>query len=261
MSVTPEFGWPLIEPTDFVTDLPADFEAFADAVDADVKLIKDTADAAIPETIIDAAGDLIYGTAADTAGVLTLGTAGQVLQVNSGETAPEWGTIAPDSMTVIATTNFNNTASVYTYSSLGSYKHLFILMQGIMVPAGAEDLRIQFNSDTGNNYAWATIGQTNNSPVYQSSTATSFIQVGVAAVSENNAATIRRGQVRFWVEDYRGSEYKSSYAITGNISANQPKTHISSGVWNNTAAITSLTVRTAAASNFSAGTLKLYGVS
>ena len=36
MSVTPNFNWPLIEPTDFVTNLPADFETFADAVDADL---------------------------------------------------------------------------------------------------------------------------------------------------------------------------------------------------------------------------------
>lgn len=36
MSVTPNFSWPLIEPTDFVTNLPADFEVFADAVDADL---------------------------------------------------------------------------------------------------------------------------------------------------------------------------------------------------------------------------------
>lgn len=44
MSVTPNFSWPLIEPTDFVTDLPADFEAFADDVDADVYAVKTLAD-------------------------------------------------------------------------------------------------------------------------------------------------------------------------------------------------------------------------
>jgi hypothetical protein len=36
MSTTPNYNWPLIEPTDFVTNLPADFETFADEVDADV---------------------------------------------------------------------------------------------------------------------------------------------------------------------------------------------------------------------------------
>jgi hypothetical protein len=42
-------------------------------------------------TAIDAAGDLIYGTGADTFARLGIGTAGQVLKVNAGATAPEWG--------------------------------------------------------------------------------------------------------------------------------------------------------------------------
>ena len=39
----------------------------------------------------DAAGDIAYATAADTGARLAIGTAGQVLTVNSGATAPEWG--------------------------------------------------------------------------------------------------------------------------------------------------------------------------
>ena len=44
--------------------------------------------------VITTAGDLIYGTAADTVARLGIGTAGQVLKVNSGATAPEWGAAA-----------------------------------------------------------------------------------------------------------------------------------------------------------------------
>jgi hypothetical protein len=44
--------------------------------------------------LITTAGDLLYGTAADTIARLGIGTAGQVLQVNSGATAPEWATPA-----------------------------------------------------------------------------------------------------------------------------------------------------------------------
>lgn len=57
-----------------------------------VKSAYDLANGAIPKSLIDAAGDLIVGTAADTAGRLAIGTAGQVLKVNSGATALEWGT-------------------------------------------------------------------------------------------------------------------------------------------------------------------------
>jgi hypothetical protein len=41
--------------------------------------------------LITTAGDILYGTAADTMARLGIGTAGQVLKVNSGATAPEWG--------------------------------------------------------------------------------------------------------------------------------------------------------------------------
>jgi hypothetical protein len=39
MAVTPEYGFVMPDPTDFVTDLPADFEIFGDAVDAQLKAL------------------------------------------------------------------------------------------------------------------------------------------------------------------------------------------------------------------------------
>jgi hypothetical protein len=75
-------------------------------------------------TVIDAAGDLLYGTAADTLGRLAIGTAGQVLKVNSGATAPEWGTAASGATFVgvslyvtSATTISNNTFTTLTFAS------------------------------------------------------------------------------------------------------------------------------------------------
>lgn len=52
-------------------------------------------------TVINAAGDIIYGTAADTATRLAIGTAGQLLRVNAGATAPEWGADLAASDTVV----------------------------------------------------------------------------------------------------------------------------------------------------------------
>lgn len=88
MSVTPNFSWPLIENTDFVTNLPADLEALADDIDADVWALDQ---AAIKKTIVDAKGDLIAATAADTVARVAVGTNGQVLTANSGAIAGvEW---------------------------------------------------------------------------------------------------------------------------------------------------------------------------
>jgi hypothetical protein len=58
-----------------------------------VKAAYDLADGAIAKTTVTTAGDIIYRNS--TVPVrLGIGTAGQVLQVNSGATAPEWATPA-----------------------------------------------------------------------------------------------------------------------------------------------------------------------
>ena len=52
----------------------------------------------------DAAGDVVYGTGADVGARLAIGTAAQVLQVNSGATAPEWVDAAGGGATVVRKT-------------------------------------------------------------------------------------------------------------------------------------------------------------
>jgi hypothetical protein len=120
------------------------------AVPASVKSAYDLANGAIPKSLIDAAGDLIVGTAADTAGRLGIGTAGQVLKVNSGATALEWGTAggggkvlqvvygststaAANSTTTFADTNL--TATI-TPSSASSKVLILVVQQSVQKDAG-----------------------------------------------------------------------------------------------------------------------------
>ena len=60
------------------------------AVPASVKSAYDLADAAIAKSTVTTAGDIIFRNATVPTR-LGIGTAGQVLKVNSGATAPEWG--------------------------------------------------------------------------------------------------------------------------------------------------------------------------
>ena len=70
--------------TDLVTDLPADFEVFGQAVDTRLKALQ-------PGTTL---GDLAYSSAtANTNTRLGIGTSGQVLAVSGGG-VPEWTTTA-----------------------------------------------------------------------------------------------------------------------------------------------------------------------
>lgn len=136
MATTPNYGWVTPAPTDFVTDLPADFETFADAVDADLagllggttgQVLKknsgtdhDFAWAVDPTTdVVTTAGDLIYGTGADAVTRLGIGTAGQVLHVNSGATAPEWKTLSGAALVKIGGSTVSGVTSA-TYDNVFS---------------------------------------------------------------------------------------------------------------------------------------------
>jgi hypothetical protein len=75
-------------------------------------------------------------TADDTPARLAIGTAGQVLQVNAGATAPEWAALpSSGGETLITTTEADNSVSSYTFSSLGSYKHLRFVITKLQTTA------------------------------------------------------------------------------------------------------------------------------
>jgi hypothetical protein len=114
---TSNFNWQMPTPTDLVTDLPADFEVFGQAVDtslADLKggttdqvlaknsntdmdfkwVTSDDANA-IQNAIVDAKGDLIGATAADTPARLAVGANGTMLIADSAAaTGLAWKTAA-----------------------------------------------------------------------------------------------------------------------------------------------------------------------
>lgn len=74
---------------------------------------------AIPNTVIDAKGDLIVGTAADTVGKLTVGTNGQYLQADSSTaTGLTWSNVSGYSAPTLGSTVINSGATVTTISGL-----------------------------------------------------------------------------------------------------------------------------------------------
>jgi hypothetical protein len=76
-----------------------------------VKTSYDLADAAIAKTTVTTAGDIIYRNATVPTR-LGIGTAGQVLQVNSGATAPEWATPAGAAFVGVQATRTNVSTSL-----------------------------------------------------------------------------------------------------------------------------------------------------
>jgi hypothetical protein len=135
---TSNFGWQMPTSADLVTDLPADFEVFGQAVDTSLADLKGgttgqvlskasntnmdfawvTDATGIPATIFDAKGDLIAATAADTASRLAVGSNGQVLTADSTEaTGVKWATPAGGGKVLQVVSTTYSTATSITSTS------------------------------------------------------------------------------------------------------------------------------------------------
>lgn len=73
----------------------------------------------------DAAGDMFYKTSATVTARLAKGASGQVLRMNSGATAPEWGTVSPgalvESTTATATADGLTTGAITALTGLKKF--------------------------------------------------------------------------------------------------------------------------------------------
>jgi hypothetical protein len=146
---TVPFSWQMPEPTDLVTNLPADFEVFGQAVATDLQyLLGGTTGQVLAKAsgtdldfdwVTDATGmtnpmtttaDVIYSSSGSTPARLGIGTANQVLAVNSGATAPEWQTISSGGMTLLSTTTLSGATTTISGIS-GSYNDLYAVIYGV----------------------------------------------------------------------------------------------------------------------------------
>jgi hypothetical protein len=93
-------------------------------VDGVTSAIQTQVDAKTAKSTLTTTGDIYYASSANTPARLGIGTAGQVLKVNSGATAPEWGAAAStptfSGVSVYKTANqsiANTTATIVTWDA------------------------------------------------------------------------------------------------------------------------------------------------
>jgi hypothetical protein len=179
---TTNFGWVMPTATDLVTDLPADFDVFGQAVDTDFVGLKGgttgqvlakasgtdldfvwSADAAGMTNPMTTTGDVIYSSSGSTPARLGIGSTDDVLTVAGG--VPTWAApAAPASgLTLITRNTFSNVAAV-TLDSIFSatYKAYRVVIEDVYAATQTNPLYMQLRysgaTETGSTYAGSSYG-------------------------------------------------------------------------------------------------------
>ena len=209
-------------------------------------------------TAIDAKGDLIVGTGADTFGRLIAGANGTTLVADSAEaTGLKWAAPAGGGgMTQIGTTT-TLSGTTTTISSLGSYKHLCILINGV--------------TTAGSGYTNLSVAPNGNTTL-----------ADIASVARNTANGQYAGPILFnsgwngqpntpeygtvlWIYNYGSTSMHKPFSFSGfhltSFMSGDPVPYNGGGVWRSNSAITSLDFNIAGGNSANGGTVIVYGVS
>jgi len=203
-------------------------------------------------------GDTIYSSSGSTPARLGIGTAGQVLQVNSGATAPEWATPAGGGggMTLLETITLSG-ASVTSSAISGTYKDLRLIARNYKPATDGSALVVRINGDTGSNYTSTNVGP----QIYGTNP---FTETGwnFLLQQDNTASSTALGDML--IPDYANTTTRKT--ATGNGFGDfetTPATNVYFSTYkyafNSTSAITSLTFL-ASSGNLTSGEVLIYGV-
>jgi hypothetical protein len=156
----------------------------------------------------------------------------------------------------IATTTLSTTSASITFSSIAAtYTDLKIVLIGTLTVVS--NPRIQFNSDTANNYNY-TFMRGNGATA-----APSVADTTVGLLSVGNLDTTIPGMISIDVFGYAGTSrkaYFSTFSLDKNTTDGSGTVGSIVGLWNNTAAITQVAI-SSGGTTFKAGTTAtLYGI-
>jgi hypothetical protein len=248
MATTTNYSWTTPDDTALVKDGAAAIRTLGSSADTTVKALN-------PGTT---AGDIDYYTTSTAKARVAIGTAGQVLQVNSGATAPEWVTLVSGGMTLLSTTTLSG-ASTTISSISGSYKTLYGVVFAY-TNSGSNDMFVMnpnnssactFSTFCGSSAAGVTVDQQTDAIAlcHRSN------PLQVLGSNSDNA-------VFFQIENY-ASTTSFKPITTGGRYVGRLSDVVGfggSGGFNSTSAITSLVFSNTGGGSYTAGTVLLYGV-
>ncbi len=163
----------------------------------------------------------------------------------------------------IATASGNGTSQSITFSNIPqTYTHLEI--RGIGQAATSTNdygyNGVRFNGDTGTNYTRHGLFGTNNSTYAYAVTGANFADIGNASYLNTSAASTV-GVTIVSILDYTNTnKYKTVRALAGTDLNGLAAVGLHSGLWLNTAAVTSITVYQSNGNFTNKSTYALYGI-
>lgn len=243
MATTTNYSWTTPDDTDLVKDGAAAIRTLGSSADTTVKNLN-------PGTT---AGDIDYYTSSTAKARIAIGTAGQVLKVNSGGTAPEWGASAAG-MTQLATGSLTG-ASVVISAISGSYKDLQLVVRNFLPATDDASLRCRVNQDSG------AARHTNNA--YASASAQEFGATSWS-LSAGQDNSVDKSLIILNVYDYANAltwKWGNILGLTVNATTTTYYNYLTEiKAYNQTTAVSSLELF-CSTGNFTSGTYILYGVS
>ena len=276
---TSNFGWQMPTSTDLVTDLPADFEVFGQAVDTSLADLKGgttgqvlkknsntdmdfvwSADSAGMTNPMTTTGDTIYSSSGSTPARLGIGSTGQVLTVSGG--LPTWstpsGSVASWSLLNSGGTALTG-AQTITVSGISGQNQIMVLVQNASSASSQSEISIRLNTDTGGNYYMFGLSEdlastydpgqmggyydnTTRLPLGRMSTTAASPVVGAATFTGCNSSGVKA--------------FSSTGAGRGQGAPGQAG-YVFQGYYNSSATISSISVFSGTG-NFDAGTVYVY---
>lgn len=164
-----------------------------------------------------------------------------------------WGT--PPTYELISTQVLGGNASSVTFSSINTvnYKHLEIRYSALNTTNNS-DLYIRFNGDTASNYTGHQM-YGNSAGVFTGYTASA---TGAWAGAIGSVASIYAAGIIEIIDSFNTGKYKTIRNLAGSPSSSNIR--LMSGAWNNTAAITSVTLLPSTNSFATGSRFSLYGI-
>ena len=279
---TTNFGWVMPSATDLVTDLPADFDVFGQAVDTDFVGLKGgttgqvlakasgtdldfvwSADAAGMTNPMTTTADIIYSSSGSTPARLGIGSTDDVLTVAGG--VPTWaapgGGWNPDyTLLNSGNTALSGAGSTKTISGISGKNAIYIRYDQAHTTAAYTYLYIRLNGSTtaSDYYAYGILAQDNKTLILSNSGSTSYLALNNLSNLTGEGSGYASGAMQISGTDSTGVKPISwSTALSNYTNVALIAFYSAHGHFAGASAISSITIGTSG--TFDGGDIYIYG--